>query len=242
MTTVSKKSATIQQMFDRIVPTYDFLNSFLSLGCDRYWRRKSAQLICAGKPKRILDVCCGTGEFSRVLQEEVGDDGQVFSGDFSEKMIQRAHQKYSSRWPFLRANCMCLPFADNSFDAVTVAWGIRNVEERSQSLGNMFRVCKQGGRICILEFFPMNANPIFSRLFLFYFKHILPIIGAIVSRETNAYTYLPQSVEEFPSVEHFFQELIDTGYTDRENIIVKQFMFGVSVMVMATKTKNGEIQ
>ena len=85
MTNVSKESATIQQMFDRIVPTYDFLNSFLSLGCDHYWRRKSAILICSNKPERILDVCCGTGEFSRVLQEEVGDDDRLSRAIFPKR-------------------------------------------------------------------------------------------------------------------------------------------------------------
>lgn len=180
-------------MFDAISPRYDFLNHALSLNVDVLWRRRAAEL-CAS-PKRALDVCCGTGDLALELRRRWKCD--VVGTDFAHAMLALGAQKArreSAAIPFLQADTTRLPFADGTFDAVTVAFGIRNVHDTAAGLREMARVTRPGGRVVVLEF-TLPPNPVVRPFYLLYFTRILPMIGGILSSSrNNAYNYLPDSV------------------------------------------------
>jgi demethylmenaquinone methyltransferase/2-methoxy-6-polyprenyl-1,4-benzoquinol methylase len=196
---VDKSPARVREMFNDISPTYDFLNHVLSLNIDTVWRRRAAES-CGSGPKAVLDVCCGTGDMAIELKRRW--NCTVVGSDFAVDMLAIAGAKAAKRKaaiPFLQADTTCLPFADGSFDAVTVAFGIRNVAETAAGIREMARVTKRGGRVVILEF-TTPPNRVLRPAYLFYFTRILPLIGAVVSRSRhNAYTYLPDSVAKWHS-------------------------------------------
>ncbi len=199
---VDKSPARVREMFNDISPTYDFLNHVLSLNVDTVWRRRAAEL-CASReagPRAVLDVCCGTGDMAIELHRRW--NCTVVGSDFAAEMLSIAGAKAARRnaaIPFLQADTTCLPFPDGSFDAVTVAFGIRNVAETAAGIREMARVTRPGGRVVILEF-TTPPNRVLRPAYLFYFTRILPLIGAVVSRSRhNAYTYLPDSVAKWHS-------------------------------------------
>lgn len=186
-------------MFSRIAGRYDLLNSLLSLGRDRSWRREAAQVALAGNAKEILDAATGTGELALELQRQ-RPDARVVGLDFSEPMLELARRKADrqrARVEWLHGDATQLPFEDASFDAVTIAYGLRNLPELPGGLQELARVVRPGGRLVVLEF-PPPPEGLLGRIFRFYFVNILPRIGGAVSGSSEAYEYLPASVLSFP--------------------------------------------
>ena len=235
--TVDKTPDRVRRMFDEIAPRYDFLNRLLSFGVDRSWRRKTAKAICKKLPDGpILDVCTGTGdlllEFFRrePLRQLVGID-------FSQEMIARAvkkteRAKASLPIEFHVGDAMNLPFDDNHFAAVSVAFGLRNISDTDKGLAEMVRVCKPGGVVAVLDF-SVPRVPIFSSVYRFYFRFLLPRIGQFFAKSReSAYHYFPQSVLEFDTASHLAERMTQHRVT---NIQTLSMTFGVAYLLYGIK-------
>jgi demethylmenaquinone methyltransferase/2-methoxy-6-polyprenyl-1,4-benzoquinol methylase len=197
-------------MFAGISQHYDFLNHLLSLGQDRYWRRFAVAKLPSGL---ILDVCSGTGD----IAIEVSNKNSVIASDFCAQMLELCSQKIN-RQRIGNVHCIQndaenLSFKDGTFNGAIVAFGIRNVADIRKALSEMHRVVKKGGRVVILEF-SQPQNPIFKMIYFFYFKKILPVIGAAISKKGGAYSYLPSSVMSFPERSEFAELMKVSGMKD----------------------------
>jgi demethylmenaquinone methyltransferase/2-methoxy-6-polyprenyl-1,4-benzoquinol methylase len=207
------KSATrMAGMFNSIAPHYDFLNHFLSFGFDFLWRRRLASDIAKLRPQHILDVATGTGDLALLLHRKI--NATVTGIDIAEDMLAIAKKKARKceGIRFMQAQAESLPFPDGSFDAVTVAFGVRNFERLQQGLAELLRVLKPGGTLAILElstpiFFPMK------QLYHLYSFRLIPFLGRLISAHRAAYRYLPHSIHDFPQREKFLFELSLTGFT-----------------------------
>lgn len=228
------KKEQVAHMFNNIAGKYDFLNHFFSLGIDVLWRRKAIRLLKPLKPRFILDIATGTGDFAfealRLNPEKVtGIDisaGMVEVG--KEKVIKR---KKESQIELKLGDSEQLEFADQSFDAITVGFGVRNFENLEKGLGEMVRVLKPGGQAAILEFSKPKIFPV-KQLYFLYFKYIMPFIGRIVSKDQSAYTYLPQSVMAFPEGKEFVNIAIRCGFKNCEQHPVSG---GIATIYLAQK-------
>lgn len=226
-------------MFDNIAPRYDLLNRLLSLNIDRSWRKKLVRQLLIQSPSSVLDIACGTGDLTIAISKSLTKNpstvhSQIVGADLSPQMIKVAQGKFrklSLDIPLHVADAEKLPFDDESFDAVTCAFGVRNFEDLDKGLSQARRVIKQGGRIYVLEFSTPKAS-IFARLFKFYFHRILPPIAGFISKDRKAYTYLPQSVDEFPSTEAFCEILKQLGF---ENCTARPLTFGVATLYIGEK-------
>lgn len=213
---LSEKGERIREMFGSIAPRYDLLNRLLSFGIDRRWRRFAVKQINCGGGGRILDVATGTGDVALEIAAQTPASVTIVGADFCKEMVDLGRVKvaqspYADRITFEVAPCEAIPFPDGTFDAVTIAFGIRNVVDRAQGLREMLRVLKNGGRIVILEFSTPHSA-LFKRLYHFYFLKVLPVIGGLFS-QFSAYQYLPDSVLEFPSQEEFKGLMASVGFT-----------------------------
>ncbi len=195
-------------MFNAIAPQYDFLNHFLSFGIDRYWRRRLVRHVRSHHPAHLLDVATGTGDLAILLQRKTG--AAVTGVDIAEGMLEVARKKtLNSQLSIINyqlASATALPFPDNTFDAVTVAFGVRNFDNLQQGLSEMQRVLRPGGIVTILEFTTPRTRPV-RLLYRWYSRYIIPLLGRLVSKHAAAYSYLPASVEAFPQREKFLAEL-----------------------------------
>lgn len=210
------KKEEVRDMFDHIAPTYDLLNRVLSLRIDRRWRRKTIQEAAKGHPARILDVATGTAdlaiEAARLQpQEIIGADIAAEMLRIGQRKIGRKNLSHLIR--LVQADSENLPFGDGYFDLVTVAFGVRNFEHVEQGIREMQRVLRPGGRLLVLEF-SSPGQPLFNRLYQFYFKRILPLLGRMISRDLSAYRYLYESVSAFPQRDEFTSLLTDAGFRD----------------------------
>ena len=213
---IDKKEA-VRSMFDSIAWRYDFLNHFLSFSFDRFWRKKAIKIIaeCKKKPA-ILDVATGTGDLAFAAMKL---DPSVITGiDISGKMLNIARKKagkkgLSEKIDFLQADSEDLPFNDNSFDTVMVAFGIRNFSDPLKGLCEMKRVLRNEGMIMVLEF-SKPTGIVFGPVYNFYFRRILPFLGKLLSKDSHAYTYLPESVMTFPDNEKFLKMLDAAGFSN----------------------------
>ncbi|MBX9787704.1 MAG: bifunctional demethylmenaquinone methyltransferase/2-methoxy-6-polyprenyl-1,4-benzoquinol methylase UbiE [Pirellulales bacterium] len=202
MTTVDKTDARVRQMFGEIAPRYDTLNHLLSLGIDRYWRWRTVRLAPPEGESPILDLCTGTGDLALAYHAAAAGRAEIVGADFTHEMLVIARQKgakLDAAGPrFIEADAQRLPFAENKFQLVSVAFGLRNVADTDRALREMTRVCRHGGRVVVLEFSLPEARLL--RLFYgWYFRHVLPRVGQALARNRHgAYNYLPQSVVEFP--------------------------------------------
>ena len=238
---VTKDPREIRRMFDAISPTYDLLNHLLSLNCDVRWRRFAAAKLVRPDVKSMLDVCAGTGDLALALQRrarELDAAPCILAADFSPAMIALARNKFraatTGRAPeTLIADTLNLPFAADSFDLVTVAFGIRNVCDLAAGLGEMVRVCRDGGHVAVLEFSTVS-NPLLRWLFNLYFLRVLSAIGRLVSG-THAYTYLPRSVQRFPPRGEFMAML---GQAAGGNIDRFPLSFGIAALYVADVKKD----
>lgn len=229
----SGKKEQVAKMFDNISGRYDFLNHFLSLGIDKLWRKKAINLLRPNAPQMILDVATGTGDFA--IEALKLKPEKVVGVDISEGMLEVGREKLKKKGIHnveLRAgDSENLPFQENIFDAVIVAFGVRNFENLEKGLLEMLRVTKPGGRIVILEFSKPGVFP-FKQLYNFYFNFILPSIGKWISKDDSAYSYLPESVKAFPDGEKMVSILRQLGY---QNAACKKLTFGISSLYTGTK-------
>lgn len=232
---LSEKGERIRSMFDSIAPRYDFLNRLLSFGIDRSWRRFAVGQIGGLTAGRVLDVATGTGDVALEVAARTPASVSIVGVDFSAEMVARGREKirnspYSGRITMEVGPCEAIPFPEESFDAVTIAFGIRNVVDRAQGLKEMRRVLKPGGRVVILEFSTPRSK-LFKSLYYFYFLRVLPVIGGFFSR-FSAYKYLPDSVLEFPSQEEFIALMTGAGF---RNLAHHDLTGGIATVYMGEK-------
>lgn len=231
----SGKKEQVAQMFNNIARRYDFLNHFLSLGIDHIWRRKAIHCLkdISTEPV-ILDVASGTGDLAIAALKL--NPKKIIGIDISEEMLNIGIQKINKRGcqniiELKRGDSENLEFADNFFDGITVAFGVRNFENLNKGLAEMYRVLKPGGKAIILEFSKPRVFPV-KQLYYFYFKVILPLLGKIISKDSSAYTYLPESVSAFPERKQFIQELEKLGF---RKCTFKSLSFGIATIYVGLK-------
>ncbi len=230
-----KHARAVREMFSGIASKYDFLNHFLSINIDKRWRRLVSQKledVLDDENALVLDVACGTGDLSIELQKS--GKAKIFGTDFCRRMLSIAkekNQKNSVEIPYLEADGMNLSFADAGFDAVTIAFGLRNFSNWQNGLIEFHRILKQGGKLVILEF-STPVIPGFRQLFQFYFSNILPRIGGAVSGSRGAYEYLPDSVSKFPDQKNLAKMMTDTGFSGVE---YKNLTGGIAAIHSGTK-------
>ena len=229
------KKVQVENMFDNIAPKYDLLNHVLSLNIDKIWRRKVVKIVSRRKPQRILDVATGTCDLAIAAARKAKP--QLINGiDISEEMLNVGQKKISklvlaSKIELQKADAENIPFADNTFDSVTVAFGVRNFENLEAGLKEMHRVLNDKGICVILEFTLPTAFPV-KQLYNFYFRRILPLIGKKISKDKSAYTYLPESVRAFPQRSDFVQIMQKCGF---HSTSYKTLSLGIAAIYIGEK-------
>ncbi|MBR5465935.1 MAG: bifunctional demethylmenaquinone methyltransferase/2-methoxy-6-polyprenyl-1,4-benzoquinol methylase UbiE [Bacteroidaceae bacterium] len=235
-----EKVQQVEAMFDGIAPTYDFLNHLLSMGIDKGWRRKAIASLGRFAPKRILDIATGTGDFA-LLSAQIIQPREIIGADISEGMMDVARKKVqtlkdkgeivSVNVSFQKQDCLNLSYTDSTFDAVTVAYGVRNFQDLDAGLREMHRVLTPGGHLLIVELATPPRFPM-RQLFWFYAHVIMPVVGWLVSRDSRAYSYLPATMEAFPQGEVMEGILRKAGFRSVE---WRRFTFGICTMYLAEK-------
>lgn len=231
------KKEYVQNMFDSIAADYDELNHIMSLNIDKTWRRRALkQIIVPGKAQKVLDIACGTGDFSIEIAQHSAQGTQVTGLDLSEGMLAVMKEKVeakslSDRISMEQGDSEAMRFADCSFDRVTIAFGIRNFEHREAALKEILRVLEPGGRLVILEL-SVPSNPVIRWCYNLYFTKIVPLIGGKVSGDRKAYEYLPASVLKFPGKKEWIATMEACGYC---NVVHKAFTLGICRMYIGEK-------
>jgi demethylmenaquinone methyltransferase/2-methoxy-6-polyprenyl-1,4-benzoquinol methylase len=239
--TLDKSSARVQKMFGEIAGRYDFLNRLLSLGIDRSWRRRAVRLVPPEGDAPILDVCTGTADLALAYWRAGRGKLPVVGADFCGPMLAVGREKCrrvgaGEQITLVEADTQKLPFPNDTFQIVCVAFGLRNVSDTDAGLREMTRVCRPGGRVAVLEFSTPTAWPL-GAIYGWYFRHILPRIGQALARNTQAaYNYLPRSVGEFPQAEALVERMAVAGLMD---VWFRPFTFGVATLYVGQK-KNSE--
>ena len=231
------KSEMVREMFNDIAPTYDRLNHILSLDIDRLWRKRVVRIVRKLGAKHIMDMATGTGDLAIALAKKI-DGATIYGADFSSEMLAVAKQKIeqlglAERISLTECNAENIPLADEAVDAATVAFGVRNFEHQRKALTEIKRTIRRGGHLVVLEF----SNPRFAIVrwcYRLYSHHILPAIGRLVSKHATAYTYLPESIDQFASPEAFTALLREVGFDKVER---KSQSFGIAHIYIAHKTK-----
>lgn len=203
----------VRAMFGKIAPRYDLTNSVLSFGIHGYWRRKLVELLAPRpnssqcSPALVLDLCTGTGDLLPLLRHRFGE---VIGADFCLPMLQAGAKKKARGFTLVQADALALPFRDQSFDIVTVAFGVRNFEDTHRGLREIARVLKPGGHLLVLEF--GQPRGLFGALFRFYSRTVMPLIGGMLTGDREAYTYLPRTAGAFPCGEQFCGIVAECGF------------------------------
>lgn len=231
---IMAKKEAVRNIFNDIAPKYDLLNHFLSMNIDKTWRKKAMKKLAEGKKNLLLDVACGTGDFS-IAAYKAGVE-KVIGIDISENMVEIGRRKIKEKRLeekiiLTTGDSEALEFENNNFDAVTVAFGVRNFEHLEKGLGEMLRVLKPGAKVIILEFSMPEHFPM-RQLYKFYFRYILPTIGGIISGNKGAYTYLPESVMKFPQGREFLEIMEKCGFT---NVSREKLTFGIASLYIGYK-------
>lgn len=226
----------IKDMFDSIAPKYDFLNRFLSLRQDVRWRRELVMAAEIPDNSRVLDAACGTCDVALEIKKQKKGACQIVAADFSPGMLTLGKKKISEKGNhgtihLIAGNALALPFKKDSFDAVFIAFGIRNIMDRKAALTAFHRSLKKGGKVAILELTTPQKG-IIKEVYMFYFKKILPALGTIFSKNSGAYHYLPASVVKFPSPPEFAGIMRQAGFSE---IKWKRMTFGVVTLFAGTK-------
>ena len=230
-----EKTAQVEQMFNNIAPTYDVLNHRLSWDIDRGWRRKAIRQLEPFHPQSILDIATGTGDFA-LMAAQMLQPQHIVGADIAEGMMEIGRQKaeklkLSDTISFERQDCTALTFADNTFDAVTAAFGIRNFADLDKGLSEMCRVIKPGGHLSIVELTTPVSFPM-KQLFHIYSHSVLPVYGRLISRDQSAYSYLTKTIEAFPQGELMVDILRRAGFSEAR---FQRLTFGICTMYFATK-------
>lgn len=230
------KKEQVEEMFDNIAPTYDRLNHIMSLNIDRIWRRRVMRIIRRAKPQRIMDVATGTGDLAIAMAREV-NEVHILGVDLSEEMLSEARKKIQKqglekRISLEKGDAENLTMvASESVDAATVAFGVRNFENIERGLSEIYRTLRPGGKLVVLEF-SMPKNRLVRWVYRQYAHRLLPRIGGMISKDKQAYTYLPDSVEEFPAPERFAEILKGVGF---KSVKLSSQSFGIAYIYDATK-------
>lgn len=233
--TDKSKGEQVEQMFDSIAPAYDFMNRAMTLGIDRLWRKKAVRMVAARSPRLILDVATGTGDLALELARSIPNS--VITGvDLSEGMIRVGREKVekaalADRITLQVADCLSLPFADATFDALTVAYGVRNFADIPAGLREMHRVLKPGGMVCIVEL-STPANVLVKPFYKLYTRGIIPLVGRMVSKDTRAYSYLPESIAAVPQRGAMCDLMTAAGFRDAG---FRSLTFGVCIIYTAIR-------
>lgn len=229
------KGKQVERMFDSIAHSYDLLNHTLSLGIDKHWRKAAIDSLRSFQPQRILDVATGTGDFAMLAAKELKPQ-ELLGVDLSEGMMEVGRKKIKEAQldnvvHFQKEDCLHLSLDTDSYDAVMVAYGIRNFENLDQGLREMCRVLKPGGRLVIIELTSPNRFPM-KQLFWLYSHVLMPSLGKLISKDSQAYAYLPATMEAFPQGEEMQQILQKAGFKE---VKFKRFTFGLSTLYTASK-------
>lgn len=230
------KKEQVEQMFDNIAPTYDRLNHVLSFNIDRIWRKRVMRIVRRSHPAMIMDIATGTGDLAIAMAKRT-EGAKILGIDLSEEMLRVARDKvaklgFSERIVLQKGDAENLhTVADSSIDVVTVAFGVRNFEHLEKGLSELYRCLKPGGKLVVLEF-SIPRNRLIRWVYAQYSHRLLPRIGAMISKDRQAYDYLPDSVEEFPSPERFMETLRGVGFTDTK---AKSQSCGIAHIYCATK-------
>ena len=229
------KAAQVEKMFDNIAPSYDNLNHLLSWGIDKYWRKKAIALLKPFRPQHIMDVATGTGDFAIKACKELNPD-ELIGTDISEGMMNVGREKVKQlglerQISFAKEDCTSLSFPDNRFDAITVAFGVRNFEDLDRGLKEMYRVLVPGGHLVILELSTPERFPM-KQLYSIYSRIVIPSLGKLLSKDHSAYTYLPQSIKAFPQGEVMQRILHKAGFSQ---VRFKRLTLGICTLYFATK-------
>lgn len=229
------KKEKIKKLFDNIAPDYDKLNHILSLNIDKGWRRKAvSEIVDCNHPLAVLDVACGTGDFTIEIARRAADGSSVTGIDLSEGMMEVGRRKILSSGVSAvleYGDCEALTYEDNTFDRISVGFGVRNFEHLSVGLQEMCRVLKPGGKLVILEL-SVPSNAFIRWCYKLYFLNILPAVGGMVSGNRSAYEYLPASVLHFPSPDKFIPMMREAGFAEVRH---KAFTFGICRMYVGVK-------
>lgn len=230
-----EKASQVEQMFDNIAPAYDKLNHRLSWNIDKGWRRKAIRQLAPYRPQTMLDIATGTGDFA-ILAADMLRPQKIIGADISEGMMQIGMQKVAAKGldsiiSFAREDCTKLTFADNTFDAVTAAFGIRNFSDLDKGLAEMCRVLKPGGHLSIVELTTPVSFPM-KQLFRIYSHTVLPVYGRLVSKDSSAYTYLTKTIEAFPQGETMVEAFKKARF---QQASFRRLTFGICTLYLATK-------
>ena len=234
---LDRREVRIRRMFDGIAPKYDLLNHLLSLNIDKAWRRRVVKTLPATTGP-ILDMCTGTGDLALEYHRATGGKVSIVGADFSGRMLELAVKKSAkihadSIIQFVQADAQHLPFPDDTFEIVTVSFGLRNVTDPLKGLAEMTRVCRPGGSVAVLEF-SKPRHWLLGRLYRAYFRYLLPLVGQLFSKsDENAYTYLPESVMNFPDGEELAARMRESGLTD---VRFTPLTFGIATLYVGRKS------
>jgi len=228
-------SDSVRRMFSTIAQSYDLLNRLMSFGTDSRWRRKMVKEVPPGEGP-VLDLATGTADVALVLAKRDMGRRLIVGADFTLPMLRAGARKITRKGfrkvRLTAGDACCLPFQDGSFNAVTIAFGLRNIPVRSECLQEMTRVLTPGGRVLILEFSRMD-RPVLGPLFRFYFHRVMPLIGGLISGNPHAYRYLPESVDSFADPDQVDREMTDSGLV---NVIHRPLTFGIAYLHMGEKS------
>lgn len=230
-----KKTQQVETMFDNIAHHYDLLNHTMSFGIDKGWRRKAIAWLKPFHPQKMMDVATGTGDFAIQAYHDLLPK-ELIGTDISEGMMKIGKEKVlklglDQSISFAKEDCMNLTFTDNTFDAITVAFGIRNFENLDKGLSEMYRVLNKGGHLVILELTTPDSFPM-KQLFAIYSKIVIPTMGKLLSKDDNAYTYLPETIKAFPQGEVMKEVIEKAGFKD---VSFKRLTFGICTLYTAAK-------
>ena len=230
---LQQRDLFIKHIFSTVAPYVDLLSSGFSLGFDHFWRMRAVSLSGIREGQRVLDVCTGTGELAVLLSQKVGPGGSVTGADFCEEMLSRARKKTAGRrnLSYILSDAKQLPFADNTFDAVTVSFGMRNIPDTTYALDEIKRVLKPGGRFLCLELTRPRSGW-FLALYEWYVFRVMPFVAEIVVKTAAPYLYLPRSINAFYPPDEFRRVIAGCGYSD---VTIESMTMGIATIYRAVK-------
>ncbi|WP_273852258.1 demethylmenaquinone methyltransferase [Guptibacillus spartinae] len=234
----SSKEERVHDVFQTISKRYDVMNSVISFQRHKAWRKDTMRLMDVQKGASALDVCCGTADWTIAMADAVGENGTAIGLDFSENMLEvgqvKVNEKKKENVTLLHGNAMNLPFEDNSFDYVTIGFGLRNVPDYNQVIKEMYRVVKPGGQVVCLET-SQPTIPVFREVYYGYFKHVMPVLGKVFAKSYEEYSWLQESASTFPGREELKQLFFKNGFS---RVDTKPYSGGVAAMHRGFKPIN----